>query len=80
MPASLYQERLLRSSAVGIGGPDDAQCALPLAASGVQRLVWDGRYGQILIEVIGGEVRVNGDVVEPAAEALDASVPKPVRR
>jgi hypothetical protein len=80
MPASLYQERLLRSPGASIGASDEEQSELPLAASGAQRLVWDGRYGQILIEIIGGEVRVNGDVVEPAAEALDAVATKPVWR
>ena len=58
----------------------EAEAALPLAASGVQRLVWDGRYGQILIEVIGSQVRVNGDVVEPAAEVPAADLLKPVWR
>ena len=80
MPASLYQERLLRSPGASIGAPDEEQSELPLAASGVQRLVWDGRYGQILIEVIGSQVRVNGDVVEPAAEVPAAEVLKPVWR
>ena len=80
MPSSHYQERLLRSSGVGLAEPDEAQSALPLAASGVQRLVWDGRYGQILIEVIGSQVRVNGDVVEPAAEVPAADLLKPVWR
>jgi hypothetical protein len=62
MNAPLHREVLLRAAAAS----DDAQALLPLAAPGVQRWVWDGRYGQILIEVVGGQVRVNGALVEPA--------------
>lgn len=80
MPASLHQERLIRTSVIGRGATEDAQAALPLAASGVQRLVWDGRYGQILIEIVGGEVRVNGDVVEPIAAVPDAQTLQSVLR
>jgi hypothetical protein len=47
--------------------PDAAspQCELPLATAGVLRYVWEGRYGSMLIEVMGGEVFVNGQRVEP---------------
>ena len=41
------------------------QASLPLAAEGVQRFVWEHRFGSMLIEVDGDEVRVNGDVVQP---------------
>jgi hypothetical protein len=41
------------------------QHELPLAAEGVQRYVWESRWGVVLIEVIGDRVRVNGDMVEP---------------
>ncbi len=52
-----------------------AQASLPLASPGVQRIVWAGRYGEMLIEVCDGRVRVNGDWVEPASPA-----PLPWRR
>lgn len=45
--------------------PPDALAAAP----GVQRLVWDSRYGRMLIEIEGGLIRVNGRVVEPAEAA-----------
>lgn len=67
MNAPVFPERLLR--------PPDGQAALPLASAGVQRVVWASRYGEILIEVIDGEVRVNGDLVLPAEVA--PAEPKP---
>jgi hypothetical protein len=42
------------------------QLDLPLAANGVQRHVWESRFGTMLIEVRGGEIFVNGSLVEPA--------------
>jgi hypothetical protein len=42
----------------------DAQTALPLVTEGVLRYLWDGRYGSMLIEVIGENVFVNGQRVE----------------
>ena len=50
-------EVLLRSS-------DDAQSELPLAAEGVQRYVWEGKFGSMLIEVEDDRVFVNGKQVE----------------
>lgn len=44
------------------------QTDLPLAAEGVLRYVWEGRFGAMLIEVRDGEVFVNGQRVEPAVE------------
>lgn len=44
---------------------DTPQPPLPLAAQGVQRYVWESRFGQMLIEVIGDETFVNGQRVEP---------------
>ncbi|WP_028999543.1 hypothetical protein [Azohydromonas australica] len=41
------------------------QASLPLAAEGIQRFVWEHRFGSMLIEVDGDEVRVNGEVVQP---------------
>jgi hypothetical protein len=54
-------ELLLRT---GDHGDADAQQALALATQGVLRYVWEGRYGAMLIEVDGGEIRVNGKRVE----------------
>lgn len=50
---------------------DDAQAALPLAAAGVERHVWEGRYGPMLVEVRDGQVYVNGQWVQPAAGLPD---------
>ena len=57
MNAPLLPEVLLRTA-------DGGQAALPLASSGVLRYVWEGRFGSILIEVIGEEIYVNGARVE----------------
>jgi hypothetical protein len=46
---------------------DDAQPQLPLASEGVLRHVWESRFGPILIEVTGDEIRVNGQRVEPSS-------------
>lgn len=56
MNAPLFPEVLLRISERG----DD----LPLATAGVLRYVWESRYGEILIEVVGDEIFVNGSRVE----------------
>jgi len=37
---------------------------LPLATAGVLRYVWESRYGEILIEVVGDDIFVNGSWVE----------------
>lgn len=42
---------------------------LPLATAGVLRCVWESRYGEILIEVVGNEVIVNGSRVERTRSA-----------
>lgn len=39
---------------------------LPLAADGVQRHVWENRFGTMLIEARGGQIFVNGNLVAPA--------------
>lgn len=44
------------------------QAALPLAADGVARWVWESRFGAMLIEVAGGDVFVNGQKVQPHQE------------
>jgi len=40
----------------------------------VQRIVWESRYGPILIELVGDRVLVNCRAVEPASLP-----PRPVR-
>lgn len=49
-----------------LGRDEPAQAPLPLGAEGVQRWVWQGAYGAMLIEVIDGTIFVNGQAVEPA--------------
>ncbi len=68
MHAPLYREVLLRRP--------DLEAELPLATEGVQRYVWDSRFGSMLIEVIGDDIYVNGGKVErqPSASA-EASSP-----
>jgi len=44
-----------------------AQPRLDLDPAGVQRIVWESRYGPILIELVGDQVLVNGEPVEPAS-------------
>lgn len=61
MNAPVLQEVLLRINEHG----DD----LPLATAGVLRYVWESRYGEILIEVVGDEIFVNGSRVERARSA-----------
>jgi hypothetical protein len=57
MNAAVGAEVLLRRT-------DDGQTALPLVTPGVQRWVWESRYGSILIEVIRGDIFVNGQLVQ----------------
>jgi len=45
---------------------DSPQEALELATEGVQRYVWESRFGPMLIEVRQGRAYVNEDAVEPA--------------
>ena len=42
------------------------QADLPQATEGIARYVWQGRFGEMLIEVIDDVVYVNGDRVEAA--------------
>jgi len=48
-----------------LGIQSSAEPPLALAAEGVQRYVWEGRFGAMLIEVKEGIVFVNGRRVEP---------------
>ena len=50
-----------------VGFADDDQPSLPLASDGVLRWVWHSKFGAILIEVMGHDVFVNGQRVEPHA-------------
>jgi len=52
---------------VAVGRTDDSQPALALASDGVQRWVWQSSFGAMLIEVVGTDVLVNGQRVEPYA-------------
>jgi hypothetical protein len=58
MNAPLLPEILL-----GIDSSQEPQ--LPFVAEGVQRYVWEGRFGPMLIEVKQGVAYVNGQRVEP---------------
>lgn len=42
------------------------QYSLGLATPGVQRYLWESRFGPVLIEVIGDDVYVNQERVVPA--------------
>jgi hypothetical protein len=57
MNAPLLPEVLL-----GIDALDEPQ--LPLATEGVQRYVWESRFGAMLIEVRQGSAYVNGQRVD----------------
>lgn len=52
------------------------QVDLSLAAEGMLRYVWEGKFGPMLIEVRDGRAYVNGQVVE-AAESTSAPAPPP---
>lgn len=56
-----------------LGRDEPSQACLPLGAEGVQRWVWQGTYGAMLIEVIDGTIHVNGQAVEPAAAPARSS-------
>lgn len=55
------------ASDIVVGQTDDAQPSLPLASDGVRRWVWQSKFGAILIEVVGPDVFINGQRVEPHA-------------
>lgn len=58
MNAPLLPEVLRRA----VASPQEE---LPLAAEGVQRYVWESQWGEMLIEVVGDQVLVDGKLVEP---------------
>ena len=49
---------------IGPKAVDNGQVSLPLVTEGVQRYLWHGKYGLILIEVVGDKTFVNGALVE----------------
>jgi hypothetical protein len=59
MNAPLLPEVLVRRST-------SSQADLPLAAAGVLRYLWEGKFGPMLIEVRDGRAFVNGQAVERA--------------
>lgn len=63
MPAPMFAERHVGHSAPSAHA---AEPALALATSGVLRLVWESRFGPMLIEARDGSAYVNGQIVEPA--------------
>lgn len=60
-------EKVLLAEGVEPDAGEAAQASLPLAAEGVQRIVCKLRHADILLEVVGEQVFVNGQRVEPAA-------------
>jgi hypothetical protein len=52
---------------------DSPQETLPLATEGVQRYVWESRFGSMLIEVVDGVAYVNGTRVD----SMDPGAPSP---
>lgn len=62
MNAPINTEVLIRAA-------DGQQPDLLLASEGVLRYLWDSRFGAILIELKGGQVYVNGALVEAASGA-----------
>lgn len=47
---------------------DTPQADLPLATAGVLRYVWQGRFGEMLIEVVEDVAYVNGTRVDRVVE------------
>jgi len=60
---------------IHLGTVDTREPELPLVAEGVQRYVWEGAFGAMLIEVHDGTAFVNGQRVEPLAETIRGFAP-----
>lgn len=58
-----------------LGPRRDDEPALPLETEGVQRYVWEGAFGPMLIEVREGAAFVNGQRVTSIGEMRGASIP-----
>lgn len=56
---------------------DSPQADLPLAAEGVLRYVWEGKFGSMLIEVRDGRAYVNSQLVEPVEPPPAAALRPP---
>ena len=74
MNAPLFPEVLTRRE----GAAPHPQQPLPLASAGVQRHLWDSRFGPILIEVIADQIFVNGDRVMPVTPPTSTRAPEPL--
>lgn len=57
-----------------VGRHDDAEPSLSLASEGVQRYVWNGSFGPMLIEVRDGAAFVNGKRVMSLAELRESEL------
>jgi hypothetical protein len=51
------------------------QEALDLGTEGVQRYVWESRFGAMLIEVVDGIAHINGERVDPIGAEGAANSP-----
>jgi len=58
---------------VGSNNPDEP--LLPLATDGVLRYVWHGKFSDMLVEVLGNGVFVDGQRVEPLLPDRPAVAP-----
>jgi len=56
---------------IHVGSAHNSEPELPLVAEGIQRYVWEGAFGAMLIEVHDGAAFVNGQRVEPIAETVN---------
>ena len=59
---------------IRIGGLDVDQVPLELASDGVLRYIWQGKFGQMLIEVREGVAYVDGKRVTSAAELRSVEI------
>jgi hypothetical protein len=53
------------------------QVDMPFETDGVLRYVWSSRWGDMLIEVMDGEIHVNGQRVASSQTALPAAKKEP---
>jgi len=73
--APLHRELILGQP----GADSNQQADLPVETEGVQRYIWRGRFAEVLIEVDGDVLKVNGAVVEPAGGEKSGSIQRPPR-
>ena len=73
MNAPVWPERLLRLDA-------SAEPELELATDGVQRWLWESRFGAMLIEIRDGEIFVNRERVVPAEPSPRAAADSRITR